>query len=423
MKLSKILKSPTFRIAGIFAGGNFLVAVLGGIGGLIQARWIGPDILGEFAKFGILTTYLSIGAIFVNEGLSRQFPFLLGKGEKDSAVKVAATAKWWYLFICLLFSVVFATLSIWSLIHGNYRAAVGWGVQILSVLAVNYGLFLSTMYRTSFDFKRLSYNSVIAKISDSFALVFVYFWEYWGIAIRFVIGSAASLYMNRRYVPVKVKAVFNSKELLSLVKISLPLALPGYIGSSFLTACISFIILKYCGEHGLGIYGMSVSLQAMALIPNQAIHQMFMTKLTYKYGETENVRACLKYIKLPTFLSVFVAIVLALILYFAISPFIHLLLPKYIDAIPVIRILALQLPIFAAGIPLHMFSAALWYKNLQIMTLVRFLAPLAAIAIMPKTLNMIVSCIIFGTACNLFAGYLILGWKVRQIHVPQVANV
>jgi hypothetical protein len=123
----------------------------------------------------------------------------------------------------------------------------------------------------------------------------------------------------------------------------------------------------------------------------------------------------------PTLLNVCTATVLALILCVAIDPFIHLLLPKYVDSIPVIRILAVQLPITAAGIPLVMFSAALWYKELQILTIVRFLTPLAAIAIMPKTLNMIVSCVIFGTACNLFAGYLVIVWKVRQMQVPQVA--
>ena len=121
MNLFKIIKSSSFRTLGIFAGGNLLVAVLGGIGGLIQARWIGPEVLGEFAKYGILTVYFNIGLIFVNEGLSRQFPYLLGKGDRDAALKVAATAKWWYLLSCLVFSLVFAVLSLWSLSIGNYR--------------------------------------------------------------------------------------------------------------------------------------------------------------------------------------------------------------------------------------------------------------------------------------------------------------
>lgn len=416
--LKSIIKNPSLRTLSVFAGGNLFVAVLGGLGGLIQARWIGPEVLGEFAKYGILTVYFNIGSMFVSEGLSRQFPYLLGKGNKDLALKVAASGKWWYLFMCWVFSMVFGALALWSIINGNFRAAVGWGVQILSVLAINYGLYLSTMYRTSYDFKRLSYNSVTAKIIDSFALGMVYLWGYWGLAFRFVIGSSVGLFMNIRYVPVKVKAIFDFKELLALVRISLPLAIPGYIGASFLTASLSYIILKYCGVHGLGIYGMALSFQAMALIPTQAIHQMFMTKQTYKYGETEDVRACLKYLKVPTLLSVCTATGLAVGLCFVVDPFINIFLPKYTTAIPVIRILAMQLPIMAAGMPTLIITTALWYKRLVALTLVRFLVPLAAIAVMPKSLTAIVSCIIFGGVCHLIAGYGILAWGMRQKLIP-----
>lgn len=412
--LKNLIKHPSLHTLSVFAGGNIIVAVLGGLGGLIQARWIGPEVLGEFAKYGILTTYFNIGLVFVNEGLARQFPYLLGKGDKEASLKVAATAKWWYLFMCWFFTLIFAVLSLWSLISGNYRSLVGWGVQILFVINSIYGFYLNTMYRTSFDFKRLSYNNVTAKVVDSIALVCVYFWGFWGLAIRYVFGSMVGLYLNIHYVPVKVKAVFDTKRLLDLAKISLPLAIPGYIGSSFLTASISFIILSCCGTHGLGIYGLAVSFQVMSLIPTQAIHQMFMTKQAYKYGETDDARACLKTLKVPTLLSVCAATALALTLCLVIGPFVKLLLPKYVEAIPIIRILAVQLPISAAGMPLLVISTALWYKHLFALTLVRFLVPLAAIAIMPKTLNVIVWCIILGTLCHVITGYGILMWWMRK---------
>jgi hypothetical protein len=419
--LKKTIQSPSFRTLGIFAGGNLLVAVLGGIGGLIQGRWIGPEVLGEFGKFGILTVYFNIGLVLVNEGLSRQFPYLLGKGKKDEALKVAASAKWWYLLLSWSFSLVFAVLSLLSVMKADYRAAVGWGVQIPCVLMAIYGLYLNVMYRTLSDFKRLSYNGVIAKGIDFISLVFVNIWGYWGLAVRSVFGNTMGLYMNTRYAPVKVKASLDVKRLLGLARISLPLAVPGYIGSSFLTASLSVIVLTYCGEHGLGIYGMALSFQAMSLIPTQAIHQMFMTKLTYKYGETDDARACLKYMKVPTLLSVGAATVLALALCLVIGPFIRLMLPKYEEAIPVIRIFAMQLPISAAGTPLIIVSTALWYKDLLMMTFIRFLVPLAAIAIFPKTLNVISFCIVLGGACHLIAGYSILGRRTRQKPVPEGA--
>lgn len=409
--MSNIIKSSSLRTLGVFAGGNFIVAVLGGLGGLIQARWIGPEILGEFAKFGILTAYFNIGIVLVHDGLSRQYPFLLGQGKKNTALKIAATAKWWYLVLCWLFSAVFAVLLLICAIKGEYRSVVGWGAQIPLIWSAIYGVYLGVMYRSSSEFKRLSYNSVIAKAVDFIALVMVKIWGYWGLAARTVIGSTVGLYLGLHYVPVKVKATLDVKVFKDLAKISLPISIPGYFGTSFLTASLSFIILKYCGQHGLGIYAMAFSFQAVALTLTGAVQQMFITKLNYKYGESEDIAACLKWAWRPTLLSVGASTVLALGLYLVINPFISILLPKYVEAIPVIRILSLQLPLSAAGLPLLLINAALWYKSTAALTLTNVLVCLSAIAVLPKTLNVIVMCIVLGSVCQLILGYGILGMK------------
>jgi len=149
------------------------VAVLGGLSGLVQARWLAPEILGEFRRFGILPSYLNIGLVIVHDGLSRQFPYLLGKGDKERALKVAGCAKWWYLMLCWVFSLFFAGLSLRSVIKGDYRAAVGWGAQIPWIWANIYGLYLGVMYRTSSEFKRLAYNSVSENLVGFCSLILV----------------------------------------------------------------------------------------------------------------------------------------------------------------------------------------------------------------------------------------------------------
>jgi hypothetical protein len=412
--LRNIIKHPALSTLSIFAGGNLFVALLGGFGGLIQARWIGPEILGEFTKFGILTAYFNIGVVLVHDGLARQFPYLLGKGNKKEAHRVAATAKWWYLLLCWIFSIFFITLSLMSLLKGDYRSTVGWGAQILFIWSAIYGLYLGVIYRSSSDFKRLSYNSVIAKCVDFCALPMVKIWGYWGLAARTVIGSTVGLYLGSYYVPVKTKATFDKNSLMDLAKISLPISIPGYIGTSFLTASMSFVVLKYCGQHGLGIYGMAIIFQGVAMTLTGAIQQMFITKLMFKFGETEDVAACLKWAVRPTLLSVGASTVVALVLWFVIGPFITIFLPKYLESIPIIRILALQLPLSAAMLPLLIIQAALWFKIMAALTLTRVVACLAAVVVLPKTLNVIVACIIFGVVCHLIAGYGIMEWERRR---------
>ena len=75
---------------------------------------------------------------------------------------------------------------------------------------------------------------------------------------------------------------------------------------------------------------------------------------------------------------------LALGLCLVIDPFIRLLLPKYTDAIPIIRILSIQMPLAAGSLPFIVFRAALWYKSVISLALTRFVGTLFAIAILPK---------------------------------------
>ncbi len=409
--IKNALTSPSARTLGIFAGGNLIVAVIGGLGGLLQARWIAPDVFGEFRKYGILTAYLNIGLILVHDGLSRQFPFLIGKRNKDEAIRVAASAKWWYLLMSWSFSLFFAALSLTSIINGDYRAFVGWLVQIPCIWAAVYGAYLAVMYRTSSDFKRLSYNNIIASVAGFAALGLVKAWGYWGLASRLAFQNIVGLYINRRHVPVKVKAALDIQRLVNLAKISLPLSIPGYIGTSWLTASISYFVLKYCGQSGLGIFGVASTFLAMSMTFTAALHQMFTTRLTHRFGEDENVFSCLKYAITPTLLSVGIATVLAVGMCLVIGPLIHILLPRYTDAIPVIRILSLFLPLSAAGLPLIVFQAALWYKTMIALALIRVIVCLAAIAIFPKTLSAIAACLILGAASSLVAGYCILEWN------------
>lgn len=413
-KIKQSGMSSAFRTLGIFAGGNLFVAVLGGLGGILQARWIDPEVFGEFRKYGILTAYFYVGLVLVHDGLARQFPFLLGKGQREEALKVAACAKWWYLFLAWSFSLFFAGLSLTSALKGEYRAAVGWGAQIPCIWTAIYGAYLGVMYRTSSDFQRLSFNSVISSVFGFVALVLVKTWGYWGLAARFILQNSVGLYINRRYLPVKVTASFDAKRLAELAKISLPLSIPGYIHTSCLAASLSVIVLKYCGESGLGNYGVALTFQGMAMTFTAALNQIFITKLTCKYGETEDIFACLKYAKLPTLLSVAAATGLASGLCLVIGPFIRLLLPKYVDTIPVIRILAASLPLAAAGLPLLILPAALWYKSVIALALTRFLVCLAAVIVFPKTLTAIAACLILGDVCSLIVGYGILEWNRRN---------
>jgi hypothetical protein len=91
------------------------------------------------------------------------------------------------------------------------------------------------------------------------------------------------------------------------------------------------------------------------------------------------------------------------------------LLPKYVEAIPAIRVLSISLPISAAALPLIVLQSALWYKSIIALAMTRFFVTLSAVALMPKTLSSMVICLVFGEFCSVAGGYVILKWGRRVI--------
>ena len=390
---------------------------MGGLGGLIQANWLNPEVFGEFRKYSILTTYLSLGYCVVHDGLIRQYPYLLGKGDTKAALHIAGVAKWWYSFITILYISVFTVLSIIALLNQHYRAAIGWGAQITSSILMTYGAYLAVMYRTSANFKRLSFNNIISTVLGTFELVFVKIWDYWGLAIRFIILNLTSVWLNHHFLPVKVKALFDYKELRNLAKISLRFSVPGYLHSSALMASTNALILYFSGEGGLGIFAMAVMIQGMALTFTDALNQIFYVKITTKYGETEDVYKCLRYARFPALIGFLVSVILTISLLLIISPFIHFVLPKYDASINIIQILSFSIILKGASLPLIVIGSALWYKTFTFGCIVNFCFTLIIVIISPKTPTMIAAATISGQFAEMCVGYGSLIWNYRRIKI------
>ena len=404
----KVSQSQTFKTLTVFASVNMLVSVVQGVAGLVQARWVSPEVLGEFRGYSILTSYAAISLILVQDGLMRQFPYLIGKGDREGAVMVAGVAKCWYLFVFFVMAFVYVVLSIKALICQYYNAAVGWGAQIILFAVFSYGGFLAIIYRRSMEFKRLSYNGLIASVTGVIALVFIKPLGYFGVALRTCIVDAVSIYYNRKYLPIKINAVWNKKKFFELMKISIPLSLIGYIRTSFLTASFSYLVLRYCGEKDLGLYGIAVVFQQFALLFTTSLTQIFNVKSATQFGATDSIRQSLRPLVLPTILSVVAAVFLAGVLCVLVTPFIKYFLPKYNEAIPIIYILSLSMPIVALGLPTNLLKTALKYGSIYVVGIVKVLSVIISVVLLPKTIVWMSTAIVIGEVIDVGLAYLFL---------------
>lgn len=309
---------------------------------------------------------------------------------------------------------VFGFLSVVSLVQGQYRAFLGWLVQIPAYTFATYGLYLKILYRSNDDFLKLNRNLIITSCLGLLTLPLVYFFQYSGLAVRAFSQNVSNIFVHARHVPYRVKAKFSMSGLRELAAVSLPLQIPVYLDSHLLKATVSLIILNFLGEESLGVYSMAILLQGFLLVFSRSLNQIFTTKLMLNFGKHDSLARSFDYIKLPVMIATFLALIIVLIFNYCASFAISFFLPRYTESIPVVQVLAFELVFALARSPFTLFVSALMYKEMVWLRVGKVIFALLSAWYFRESLVGIASAILLGEAVYLIGGYLVLTAKVRQ---------
>lgn len=405
---NSLFKSSTAKMGAKFTGGNFLVAVIGAVSTLIYGRWIGPEVLGEFNKYGILTSYLSIGIIFVDAAFQRHFQYFLGKKEREKALEIAAVAHWWFITLFILGSIIFTSLAIYNLIFYDIEAFWGWSAQILGYGLITYGLYLGTLYRSNKDFLKLNRNLLATAGVGIISLPLIYFFNFFGFVYRNIFQNLTNLLMLRHFSPFFVKPKFNKKILIDLFKVSLPLQIPVYLDTYLLKGSIGLIILTAQGEKALGVYAMALTLSGFLMVFSKSLNQIISTKIMLKYGSTDSVKETFYAVIKPIMGLVFIGLILVIIFVVSINPAISYFLPKYIDSILIAQIFSLELILGLVRAPFTLFISSLMYKSLIIQRLSKVFITFLLLFLFHDSLVQIAIVLVMANFLNVLYGYFVM---------------
>ena len=405
---NSLFKSSTAKMGAKFTGGNFLVALIGAVSTLIYGRWIGPEVLGEFNKYGILTGYLSIGIIFVDAAFQRHFQYFLGKKEREKALEIAAVAHWWFLALFIFGSIIFTSLAIYNLIFYDIEAFWGWSAQILGYGLITYGLYLGTLYRSNKDFLKLNRNLLATAGVGIISLPLIYFFNFFGFVYRNIFQNLTNLLMLRHFSPFFVKPKFNKKILIDLFKVSLPLQIPVYLDTYLLKASIGLIILTAQGEKALGVYAMALTLSGFLMVFSRSLNQIISTKIMLKYGSTDSVKETFYAVIKPIMGLVFIGLILVIIFVVSINPAISYFLPKYVDSILIAQIFSLELILGLVRAPFTLFISSLMYKSLIIQRLSKVFITFLLLFLFHDSLVQIAIVLVMANFLNVLYGYFVM---------------
>lgn len=420
--IQKKVQAKSFKTAAIFTSGNIIVAIIGAVSGILYGRWIEPEVLGSFNKYGILTGYLCLGIVFVDSAFRRHFPVYLGKGQEQKARDVAGFAKWWYLALMWAGLALFSILSFESALAGNWNATAGWIAQIPIYSIATFGLYLKILYRSNDDFLKLNKNMLVTAGAGLFFLPLVYFFKFYGLAARSILQNIINLYTHIRNAPFQIKAKFSKKELFKLAKVSLPIQIPVYLDSHLLKATVSLVILHYLGEKELGIYAMAIMLQGFLMVFSSSLNQIFITKIMLFYGKHDDLAVTFRYIMRPVLLASSLGLLIVITFGFIIGPVIEYMLPKYILVIPVVQILAYEMFFVLVRSPFSLFVSALMYKELIVIRVVKSALTLGLIFIFNNNLKTIAFVIVGASFIHAIAGYMLLLYKINRQKTASIGH-
>ncbi len=343
-------------VAALF-GGNITASLLGALGGLLVARYLGPEVTGRFRIFTIPLLYLTFLHLGTFDGLWRQIPFYLGKQMPGKVESQAAAAGAWNRLVSGLVSVAFLVCALVAFARRDYYGTAGWLSQVLCCWSVFYGGYLSATYRTIHQFVAMARIQLVQAVLN-FGLVFtIPVLGFFGLCIRAAVPAIVSVGLYHRNRPLKIRLRTDWQELMEVVRVGLPFSLWGSLYTSIWTATESALMFSLGGLTGLGLFAVAVVIRdGMNVLP-LSVYQVMTPRVVEAYAREGSVRSANARSLLVTAGLTATMVVIVLISSYLLGILVPLAIPKYVQGIPLMKVCLWFSVVQAASLPFNTLFA------------------------------------------------------------------
>lgn len=330
-------KQSILFLSAVVAGGNYYAMAMHLIAGIIVGRYVSPKVLGEFNAYGLVLGYLPFLQLGILNGMSREIPYYIGKGDVETSRQWASTGLFCSLLIGGAVALALLGMGVNSAIRSDMKSAIGWvSYAFLGFMLFYSTLYLQTTYRTSQDFARLAIVKVLESTLSVLLIVAVVMWGFYGLCLKAVLVTGLSSLVLYVWRPIRVSAKWDFIAIKHLFKIGCPIFIVGQV-YSYWGVIISTVLLVSMGKESLGLYSVvSMSILAMETIP-VAIGQIVYPKMAQEWGRGHSVEGLVHVAYKPiiySFIGMIPCLILATI---CVRPAVMFLIPKYEGAIPAIK--------------------------------------------------------------------------------------
>jgi O-antigen/teichoic acid export membrane protein len=354
--LSALRQSKTVRTIVVFSSGNVVAMLLGLVGSLVQARYVGPEDMGVFRTFGIVAGYLTFLHMGVFDGLQREIPMQLGRGNQAKAERAASACLAWIMFVSLVCGVLFLGLALRAACHREWMQFWGWLANTPLIVMTFYGTYLGTTFRTGQQFIALSKISVIQAVAGTVVLPLLPIMGYYGACLRTAVTSITNIFSLHCWRPIRVRLRFDWASFLGVIRIGLPLSGIGYINTSLWISVEGTLVLTWFGAKALGLYSVAVFIRTIIGQLVQNISQVLSVKICERYGRSNSARDALRHFVAPVLLMSLASLPLIAAGWMLMPWLARVLIPRYVEATFLMQIFLIIMPMTILKIP----TAVLW---------------------------------------------------------------
>lgn len=327
--------AKSFRGHGVllrFSAASTLNSVITMLASFVIMRWVDPEHLGLWQSLLLIQTYATIAQLGVFNGLNRELPYRLGKGDSTAVEFVSAGQAFAYSVVGLL--TVGAFISIIPSNDPQVRYVLP--AVFLSSGCHIYMQFLGATYRASRSFRKLTIIYLVEATAGVATLPLVYFLHYPGLPLRYLALGAIALTVRHRWRPYPVKSRFDLKKLGTLLAVGLPLYALAYL-LSISSTLPQVILLSQGSVEMVGIYAPAAAMTTLMTMVPGSIAQYVYPHMSHRLGATGDPGSLWPIAWRSSLVFMAFSVPVLLILVFLFPPMIEAFLPKYVPAIPAIK--------------------------------------------------------------------------------------
>ncbi len=333
---SGLHRGSIIRSVSALASSNMLATVLRLVGGVLLAKLLAKQELGAINAVALILVYGAFLQGGVVQGINRELPYLLGKGDRKRAKDLAASAFAWVLLCGMVGALVAGGIAVYEMVAGDWRFAKAWGVHAVLLLLLFPRRYLEATFRTGAEFVRLGIVRLIAAVTGFVLLALVWWIGFDGQCLRLVLTAAVPCVLLMIWRPFPVRPSLRREPFWRLIRVGAPLYAVGYLGAAW-SGLAPLLVVRELGTEMLAVFYIATLTRTAGMSVIQAVCQVVYPRMSHMYGRTGDARAALRWVWKPTLALAAVGVPVAAVSWLLLGPLVRWILPRFAAGIPAAR--------------------------------------------------------------------------------------